>query len=77
LFSTDSVAVKLADGKVVASNKGGAIGRLPVYPQLMEFGDVIFADVWSALERERKLVIKGSGIEFHDKAVVLAMAPPQ
>lgn len=77
LFTTDSVAVQLTDGTLKASNRGGAIGRLSVHPQLMEFADVIFADVWSALERERKLVTKTSSIEFHDKAVALALAAPQ
>jgi len=38
--------------------------------------DSIFADLWSALERERKLVAKMSAIEFHEKSVLLS-APSQ
>jgi len=75
LYSTDSVAVKLAVGKITGANRGGAIGRLPVYPRFMECSEVIFADVWSALERERKLVSKGTAIEFHGKSVALTFAP--
>jgi hypothetical protein len=77
LFTTDSVAVQLADGKIKATSRGGAIGRLPVYPQLMQYLDVIFADVWTALDRERKLVSKASAVEFHDKTVALTVTSPQ
>lgn len=77
LSTTDLVAVQLADGKIKVSNRGGAIGRLPVYPQLMEHLDIIFADVWAALDRERKLVSKASTIEFHEKTVALTLTSPQ
>lgn len=77
IYTSTSLAVQLADGKINVSNKGGAIGRLPIYPQVMQYLDIIFADVWSALDRDRKLVVKATGIEFHDKSVVLIMAPPQ
>jgi hypothetical protein len=77
LFTTDSVAVQLSDGKIQTSSKGGAIGRLPIYPQIMEYLEIAFADVWSALDRERKLVTKTSAIEFHDKAVEITIVPPQ
>ena len=77
LYTTTSFAVQVADGAINASNKGGAIGRFPIYPQVMEYLDIVFADVWSALDRERKLVAKTSAIEFHDKSVVLQTAPSQ
>lgn len=76
LYTSTSHAVQLTEGKINSSNKGGAIGRLPIYPQLMQYVDIVFADVWTALERERKLVAKASAIEFHDKTVVLITAPP-
>lgn len=69
-------AVNLVEGKMNATNKGGWIGRLPVHPMIMRYGNIIFADVWSALDRERKLIPKMGGIEFHDGNVVLT-APPQ
>jgi hypothetical protein len=69
-------AVNLVQGKVNATNKGAWIGRLPVHPMIMRFGDIIFADVWSALDRERKLIAKLGGIEFHDNSVVMT-GPPQ
>ncbi len=76
LYSSCSFAINLKEGKIAASNKGGAIGRLPIHPAIMKLIDLIFADLWSALERERKLVAKMSSIEFHEKSVLLT-APSQ
>lgn len=80
LYSSASYAVTLHGGKIAASTNGGSIGRIPIHPQVMRFVDGIFADVWSALERERKLITKMAGIEFHSKTVTLtavASAPTQ
>ena len=57
------------------ANKGGQIGRLPIHPQIAQYMDVLFTDLWGALDREAKLVGKMKSIEFHDKAV--AMSAPQ
>jgi len=75
LYSSSSYKVAPQEGKLVASNNGGSIGRIPVHPGAMRFIDVIFADVWSALDRERKLDTKMSAIEYHSKSVLLT-APP-
>ncbi|HXM74266.1 MAG TPA: zinc ribbon domain-containing protein [Chthoniobacterales bacterium] len=71
LYSRASYRVAVNEGKIAASNNGGWIGRLPIYPQLMQVADIIFADLWSALDRERKLVAKMAGIELHDGSVTL------
>ena len=39
----------------------------------MQLIGFIFADLWSALERERKLVAKMGAIEFHEKSVLLSV----
>ncbi len=75
LYSGSSFAINLKEGKIAASNKGGTIGRLPIHPEIMQVMDFIFADLWSALERERKLVAKMGAVEFHQKSVLLT-APP-
>jgi hypothetical protein len=72
LYSRASYRVAVNEGKIAASNNGGWIGRLPIFPQLMQVADIIFADLWSALDRERKLVAKMAGIELHDGSVILA-----
>jgi hypothetical protein len=75
LYSGSAYAVRVGEGKIVVSNKGGNIGRLPFHPEIMQFMDIIFADLWSALQREQKLIAKMSAIEFHQKQVLLS-APP-
>ena len=77
VYTTTSFAVQIADGAINASNEGGAIGRFPIYPQVMQYLDIIFEDLWTALDRERKLVAKANAIEFHEKSVVLQTAPAQ
>ncbi|MEP6685446.1 MAG: zinc ribbon domain-containing protein [Verrucomicrobiota bacterium] len=74
LYTTALFAVSTADGKFTASSRGGSIGRMPIHPEIMKYGDVIFADLWKALDRERKLVVKLAATEFHPQAVVLTAA---
>jgi hypothetical protein len=74
LFSQTSYRVDTSAGKISATNVGGWIGRLPVHPAIMRFGDIIFADLWSALDRERKLVGKMAAVNFHDASVTIT--PP-
>lgn len=76
IYASASYAVRVGDAKPVVSSKGGSIGRLQVHPVIMQFGDIIFADLWAALEREHKLVSKMGGIEFHAKTVVLTAPAP-
>lgn len=76
VYTSSSYAVRVGDAKPVISSKGGKIGRLPVHPAIMQFGDIIFADLWSALDREHRLVAKMGAIEFHPKNVVLTAPVP-
>jgi len=76
LFSSTSYRVEADAGKISATNVGGWIGRLPIHPAIMRYGDIIFADLWSALERERKLIGKIGAVSFHDGSVTIA-APNQ
>ncbi len=64
LFSRTSYRVEASAGKIAATNVGGWIGRMPVHPVIMRFGDIIFADLWSALDRERKLLGKMDAVNF-------------
>ena len=77
LFTTGIYSVSLEDGKLIFKNLGGQIGRLQVHPKLMQFGDLVFADVRTVLERERKLVVKLGGIELHPKQVVFIPKQPK
>ena len=71
IFSRTSHRVETNAGKITATNVGGWIGRLPIHPVIMQFGDIIFADLWSALERERKLIGKMGAVNFHDGSVTI------
>ena len=72
LYTASAYATHAEEGKMIVSNKGGNIGRLPFPPAIMQFMDIIFADLWSALQREQKLVAKMGAIEFHQKQVLLS-----
>ena len=75
IFTATSSKVTLQDGKLTATNNGGSIGRLPIHPLLMKYADPLFADLWGALDRERKSVAKMAAIEFRPQAVVLTPKP--
>lgn len=77
VYSSETFSVQITEGAIDATSKGGAIGRFPIYPQIMQYLDIVFADVWSTLDRERKLIAKTTAIEFHDKTVVLQTVAPQ
>lgn len=74
IFTRTSYHVETAAGKISATNVGGWIGRLPVHPAIMQYGDIIFADLWFALDREHKLFAKMAGVTFHDGGVTIT--PP-
>jgi hypothetical protein len=76
LYQRAKYRVSATEGKIAASNQGGWIGRLPIHPAMMRFVDILFADIWSALNREQKLVARMGGLELHEGNVVLS-APPQ
>jgi hypothetical protein len=75
VFTTTSAQVTLQNGTLTSSNNGGSIGRLPIHPLFMQYADFLFADLWTALDRERKSVAKMNAIEFHPQAVVLTPKP--
>jgi len=75
VYTATSSKVTLQNGAIAATNNGGSIGRLPVHPMLMKYADVLFGDLWTALDRERKSVAKMDRIEFHPQQVVLVPKP--
>lgn len=81
VFHAISYNVTLQNGTLTAANNGGEIGRMPIHPMVMKYGDILFADLWMALDSEKKLVSKMGAIEFHPKTVILtpkgaALPPP-
>lgn len=71
LVTTGSYTVAIENGKVTSNNRGGYIGRMPIHPALMKLSGFLFADVRSAVERDRKALAKLGSIEFHPQMVVI------
>jgi hypothetical protein len=71
VYSSTSSKVTMQNGTLNATNVGGTVGRMPIHPLLMKYADALFADLWGALDREKKSVAKMGTIEFHPQAVVL------
>ena len=71
IYSRTCYRVELNAGKLSAVNIGGWIGRLSIHPAMMKYADIIFADLWSAFDRERKLLAKMGSVAFHDGSVAI------
>ncbi len=71
LSTTSAFTASVQDGNVVVKNRGGAIGRMPVHPLVMQYSGFLFSDLAAVLERERKSVAKLAAVEFQPKLVVL------
>lgn len=71
VYTTTSYRVTLQNGTLTVKNQGGGIGRLAIPSAVMQYGGILFQDVWGALDRDKKLVAKMGSIEFHPQQVVL------
>jgi hypothetical protein len=71
VFQRASYQVSLGEGKLSAASKGIWFGQLGIPPQTMKFAGTLFADVFSALDREQKLVAKMGSIEIQNGSVTL------
>ena len=76
IYTSGFYRASMQDGKIAATSEGGAIGRMPIHPQLMQYADFLISDAWKAMDQDRKQVEKFAAIEFHPQTVVLT-APVQ
>jgi hypothetical protein len=74
IYSQISYRVDSGGNQISAVNNGGWVGRMPIHPSVMRYGDIIFKDLWSALDRERKMVAKMNSVAIHDGSITLT--PP-
>lgn len=74
VYSGSSYRVKIADGKIISSSNNGYVGRMPIHPAVMKFGDILLQKAWDSLARERASVAKLASIEFHPQSVTLVTA---
>ena len=71
VFHSISYKVGLHNGTFTAALIDGRIGRLPIHPELMKYGEPLFKDLWTALDSEKRMVAKFGTIELHPKTVIL------
>src|SRR6059058_2833415 len=71
IFTSGDYAVQIASGKVTASPRSGAIGRMPIDPGVMPYAGFLFSDVVAAMDREHKLLNKVGSIQLHEKEIAV------
>jgi len=74
IFSSGDYAVQIAGGKVTASPRSGAIGRMPIDPSVMPYAGFLFRDAVAAMDREHKLLNKAGSIQLREKEIVFTSA---
>lgn len=72
VFTTGSYGFAQQNGAVAVKSRGGMLGRLPVHPALMAYvGNVLFGDVLTAVDRDRKSLSKLGSIELHPQLAIV------
>jgi hypothetical protein len=74
IFTSGDYAVQIDGGKVTASPRGGAIGRMQIDPNLMPYVGFLFSDVVAAMDREHKLLDKIGSIQLREKEIAITSA---
>lgn len=74
IFTSADYGVQIAGGKVTASPRSGAIGRMPIDPNVMPYAGFLFSDVVAAMDREHKLLDKVGSIQLREKEIAVSSA---
>jgi hypothetical protein len=74
IFTSGDYDVQVKDGKVRATPKSAAIGRMPIHPSVLLYAGFLFIDAVAAMDREHKLLNKVGSIQMHDKTVEVSAA---
>lgn len=69
IFTSADYDVQVKDGKITATPKSAAIGRMPIHPSALPYAGFLFSDAVAAMDREHKLLNKVGSIQLHDKMV--------
>lgn len=56
IYPAASYKLSISGGKLVATNVGGSLGRMPVHPMLMEYCTFAFDGLWASLQHEKSLL---------------------
>ena len=74
IFTSGDYDVQIKDGKITATPKSAAIGRMPIHPSVLPYAGFLFSDAVAAMDREHKLLNKVGSIQLHDKMVEVRSA---
>ena len=74
IFTSGDYDVQVKDGKLRATPKSAAIGRMPIHPSVLPYARFLFSDAVAAMDREHKLLNKVGSIQMHDKMVEVSSA---
>ena len=72
IFSSGDYDVQITNGKVVATPKSAAIGRMAIHPSALPYTGFLFSDAAAVLDREHKLLNKLGSIQLHEKVVEIS-----
>jgi hypothetical protein len=75
IYAGASYKLSIAGGKLVATNVGGNLGRLPVHPMIMEYSGFAFQQLWDALQREKSLLDKMQSVTVQPGVFVFVTKP--
>ena len=75
IYGGASYRVTVEGGKIVGTNIGGYIGRMPIHPMLMKSAEaLLFSKAWEVFAQERRDLAKLAGLEFRAQSVRLVIA---
>jgi hypothetical protein len=74
IFTSGDYGVQIEGGKVKVSPRSGAIGRMPIDPNVMPYAGFLCSDVVAAMDREHKLLNKVGSIQLREKEIAVSSA---
>lgn len=75
IYAATVYRLSISGGKLLATNLGGYLGRLPVHPLIMAYCDAAFSQLWDALKREKDLLDKMESITIQPDAFTFVTHP--
>ena len=75
IYAGASYKLAIAGGKLVSTNVGGSLGRLPVHPMIMEYCGFAFQQLWDALQREKGLLDRMQSVTIQPGLFIFVTKP--
>jgi len=75
IYTGASYAITIAGNKLVSTNVGGNVGRLPVHPMIMEYCGFAFQQLWDALQREHSVLDRMQSVSIKDGVFYFTTKP--